>query len=292
MTPARITPGPPVDIDAALDLCERITWSHAPTLYTEIKVLPAYRRRALCAICAFVQRLAEIANGDLHPYEKLELLGAARAGIAGVGSARPDDPVLVALRDTRRRFALPLDRFDDIIDGIGAIACEVAYESFEDFVWHCRFVAGSVGRLAAPVLGSRDPAAAAVLAGDLAVAMWLIESLDNLAGCYRPVRGDGTLNTDLLNCARKRLARGLDLIAILDARGAAFVTAMASRCERLLDRSDTESSGGGRVNGHRAVPGEYPLVTARRRAGVDRRRDDLALRGAQTWTRATDRSAA
>ena len=67
--------------------------------YSAIEPLPAYRRRALCAIHAFARRVDDTAQSSLCHAEKLRLLADARAGIPREGTPRPTDPVLVALRD-------------------------------------------------------------------------------------------------------------------------------------------------------------------------------------------------
>ena len=72
---------PPVDIDAAYDVCEQITRAQARHLYSALEPLPAYRRRALCAIHAFARRVDDTAEGNLRDAEKLRLLADARAGI-------------------------------------------------------------------------------------------------------------------------------------------------------------------------------------------------------------------
>ena len=146
-------------------------------LYSAIEPLPAYRRRALCAIYAFARRVRDTADGNLHRAEKLWLLAEARAGIPHDGTPRPVDPVLVALRDVNRRFPIPLASLDDLIDGAESDVHGVTYETFEDLVQYCRQIAGSIGRLSVAVLGSRDPAAAAQLADDLGVAMQLTKIL-------------------------------------------------------------------------------------------------------------------
>jgi 15-cis-phytoene synthase len=162
-----------VDIDAAYDVCEQITQAQAHNLYSAIEPLPAYRRRALCAIYAFVRGVDDTADGNLRQGEKLWLLAEARAGIPRDGTPRPTDPVLVALRDVNRRFPIPLTSLDDLIDGAESDVRGATYDTFDDLVHYCRQVAGSVGRLSVAVVGSRDPGAAAQLADDLGVAMQL-----------------------------------------------------------------------------------------------------------------------
>ena len=70
-----------MDIEAAYDVCEQITRAQARDLYSAVEPLPAYRRRALCAIYAFVRRVDDVAQGNLRNAEKLRLLAEARAGI-------------------------------------------------------------------------------------------------------------------------------------------------------------------------------------------------------------------
>jgi phytoene synthase len=224
-----------VDIDAALDLCERLARVHAGCFYPALELLPAYRRRALCAIWAFVHRLSEIVNEDLPAAGKLELLAEARAGIPRAGSRRSADPVLVALRDTHRRFPLPSGSLDDLIDGFEALAHEDTCETFEGLVVRCRLVAGSIGRLIVAVLGSCDPAAAGALGDDLAVAIHLTELLPHLLDEHESGRAEGRLNHWRSRHTRDLFDRGLALVPLLDARGAAFVGAIVSSYERLLD---------------------------------------------------------
>jgi phytoene synthase len=184
--------GPPVDLDAALDLCERITRTKAPYLYQGIESLTAYKRRALCTIYAFAFRVHDAADGHLPRDAKLGRLAEARAGIPRDGTPPPRDAVLVALRDTNRRFRLPLSALDDLVDGAERDVHGCTYDTFYDLLGYCRQVGGSVVRLSISVLGSRDPAAAAHPADDLGVAIQLTTILQHLARdfhrgqCYLP----------------------------------------------------------------------------------------------------------
>jgi 15-cis-phytoene synthase len=254
-----LTTGPPVDIDAAYDACEQITRAQARDFYSAIETLPAYRRRALCAIYAFALRVHEIANSNVHRVEKLCLLAEARTGIPRDGAPRPVDPVLVALRDVNRRFRLPLGSLDDLIDGAKSGVYGVTYDTFEDLVGYCRQVAGSIGRLSVAVLGSRDPAAAARLADDLGVAMQLTRILRVLVDDYERGRiylpreelarfgcgaDPGAAASQALSGLiryqarrnRRWYERALSLLPLMDARGAACIVALTRSYERLLDR--------------------------------------------------------
>jgi len=251
----------PVDIDAAYDVCEQIAHVQARDRYSAIEPLPAYRRRALCAIYAFARRVDDTAHGNLRHAEKLRLLADARADVPRDGTPRRTDPVLVAFRDVSRRFPMPLASLDDLIDGAESDVHGATYDAFEDLVRYCRRIAGSIGRQSVAVLGSRDPAAAAQLADDLAVAMQLTRILRDRVEDFQ--RGRVYLprqDFDLFGCPADPLSaaprlldrlirhqarrnrdwydRGLALLPLLDARGAACVEAVASMHMRILERID------------------------------------------------------
>ncbi|HEY2436836.1 MAG TPA: squalene/phytoene synthase family protein, partial [Solirubrobacteraceae bacterium] len=273
----------PVDIDAAYDVCEQITQVHGRDRYSAVDSLPAYRRQALCAIYAFARRVDDTAHGNLRHAEKLRLLADARADIPRDGTPRPTDPVLVALRDVNRRFPISLASLDDLIDGAESDVHGATYDTFEELVQHCRQVAGSIWRLSVAVLGSRDPAATAQLADDLGVAIHLTNILRDLVRdlergrVYIP-RGD----LELFGCPADPLSttpellgrlirhqtrrnrdwydRGLALLPLLDARGAACVEAVAS-----MPHADSRA--------HRSLTDRCPARTdlpARTRESPDR----------------------
>jgi phytoene synthase len=250
-----------VDIDAAYDVCEQIAHVWAGDRYSAVQALPTYRRRALSAIYAFALRVDATAHGNLRHSEKLRLLADARADIPRDGAPRPTDPVSVALRDVSRRFPIPLTSLDDLLDGAESDVHGTTYDTFDDLVRHCRQVAGSIGRLSVAVLGSRDPAAAAQLADDLAVAIQLtiilrdhVEDFQRgrvylpredfeLFGCPAdPLSASPELLDRLIRHEVRRnrdwYDRGLALLPLLDARGAACVEAVASVHMRSLDRID------------------------------------------------------
>src|SRR5213076_1869787 len=87
------------------------------------------------------------------------------------------DPVVAALGDAARRFDLPLDALEDLVDGVEMDVHGATYPTFADLEVYCRRVAGSVGRLSVAVFGSSDRARASALADDLGVAMQLTNIL-------------------------------------------------------------------------------------------------------------------
>ena len=171
--------------------CESVTRTQAANFFYGIRLLPGERRRAMSAVYAFARRVDDIGDGTLERSEKLTRLDEqARALEAIVGDgdgagAGDVDPVLLALADARRRFALPVDALSELVEGVRMDVNGVRYESFEDLLGYCRRVAGGIGRLCLAIFGLRaqahaDPDQAERLADELGVALQLTNILRDL----------------------------------------------------------------------------------------------------------------
>ncbi|HSZ69963.1 MAG TPA: squalene/phytoene synthase family protein [Solirubrobacteraceae bacterium] len=159
--------------------CESLTRAAAGNFYYGICLLPAPKRRAMCAVYAFARRVDDIGDGELPPAEKLRRLDALGRGVAALSLSDPD-PVMAALADARERFALPADALEDLIAGVEMDVRGTTYANFAELELYCRRVAGSIGRLCLAIFGRRGAAAssqegpprsAEQLADDLGVAM-------------------------------------------------------------------------------------------------------------------------
>jgi phytoene synthase len=184
---------PQRDVAAAYAYCERITRREAANFYWGIRLLPAQRRRAMSAVYAFARRIDDIGDGTLASDEKSRLLDAESTALrglraaAGAAGAEPagvlrEDPVLSALGDAMRRFPLPLDALEELIEGVRMDVEGTRYETFEEMELYCRRVAGTIGRLCLAIFGLRagsqaELGPAAALADDLGVALQLTNIL-------------------------------------------------------------------------------------------------------------------
>ena len=152
-----------MDADEAYAQCEQITWEQARNFAYGIRLLPPGKRRALAAVYAYARRIDDIGDGDLPAGEKTAQLEAARqqvrtlvARVKGdtTGALDDTDPVLVALTDVGARFQTPLEAFEELIDGCLADVNQAKYETFDDLLYYCRCVAGSIGRLSLGIYGT------------------------------------------------------------------------------------------------------------------------------------------
>jgi len=159
-----------MDTAEAYRACEEITWSQARNFAYGIRLLPVGKRQALAALYAFARRIDDIGDGTMPPAAKLAALEEARAEVLGMTrpggvpdvpsdpAAAEDDPVLVALADTGKQFAVPMQAFGELIDGCAADVNGTFYGTFGDLLHYCRCVAGSIGRLSLGVFGAPDMA--------------------------------------------------------------------------------------------------------------------------------------
>jgi phytoene synthase len=259
----------------AYRVCELITREQARNFYYGIRLLPAAKRSALCAVYALSRRIDDIGDGDLPAAEKSTALSALRSSLREPPSS---DPVLVALADAMRRFPIPIGAFDELVDGVEMDLAGRTYDTFDDLVVYCRCVAGSVGRLSLGVFGSRDDAVAPTYADQLGIALQQTNILrdireDLISGrVYLPQQEldrfgvqlgldeqgalcdkEGNL-ANLISFAADRACRwyadGWRLMPLLDRRSGASTAAMSGIYRRLLDRisADPTSVYGGRMS--------------------------------------------
>ena len=250
-----------MELTEAYRQCERITWSQARNFAYGIRLLPPPKRRGLAVIYAFARRIDDIGDGTLPAHEKIAALEAARRQILDLTRPPADDPVLLALADVERDFPVPMAAFGELIDGCVADVRGTSYQTFDDLLYYCRCVAGSIGRLSLGIFGtSHDAAAAAELADSLGVALQLTNILrdireDQQTGrVYLPAEDLAKFDCDPATLdqpeqpgfvrlvefeaerARDWYATGWKLLALLDRRSAACTGAMAGIYRRLLDR--------------------------------------------------------
>jgi 15-cis-phytoene synthase len=298
-----------VNADEAYAQCEQITWEQARNFAYGIRLLPPEKRRALAAVYAYARRIDDIGDGDLPAGEKTAQLEAARqqvrtlvARVKGDTAAVLDDsdPVLVALTDVGGRFQVPLEAFEELIDGCLADVNQATYETFDDLLYYCRCVAGSIGRLSLGIYGATQPERQGKLADDLGVALQLTnilrdvredflnnriylpkEDLDKFGIEFAPFGEPEPFPSETMqarfanlvefeaNRAREWYGSGLRLLATIDRRSAACTGAMAGIYRRLLERIARNPHAV--LEGRMSLPGsEKALVAAQALAGFDR----------------------
>ncbi len=247
---------------------EEITRTEARNFYYGIRLLPADKRRVLCAVYALARRMDDIGDGDLPADAKTAALAGLRAELVDLPEST--DPVLVAVADAARRHPIPLDAFDELIDGVEMDVTGRHYGTFDDLVTYCRCVAGAVGRLCLGVFGSRPHPDAPRYADELGIALQQTNILRDIredlinGRIYLPqedldrfgvtlaldehgalIDEDGGLTALVRFSARRARGwyrDGLRLAPLLDWRSKASCLAMSGIYRQLLNRIEAEPS--------------------------------------------------
>jgi 15-cis-phytoene synthase len=125
--------------------------------YYSFLVLPAEKKRAFCAVYAFMRYCDDISDGAAPPADKRALLRDWRSQLdaAYAGTMGPN-PILPAFRDTARAFSIPREYFHWILDGAEMDLDVFQYETFEDLYRYCFHVASAVGLVCLQLFGFGD----------------------------------------------------------------------------------------------------------------------------------------
>jgi phytoene synthase len=189
----------------AYSVCGGIARSSARNFYYAFLVLPKAKREALCAVYAFMRRCDDLSDDPtLPPRERRSRLEAWLDAFHHAQAGEPtDDPILLALTDTQRRYQIPAEFLDqlafgtlmDVPDANGdapdqaatgqASRPTVQYRTFKDLYLYCYHVASVVGLVCIKIFGYRDPAAE-----DLAERCGIAFQLTNI---IRDVKEDAAL---------------------------------------------------------------------------------------------------
>jgi len=253
------------ELAAAYAMCERIVGTQAKNFSYGIRLLPGPKRRALSAIYAFARRVDDIGDGDLPHEAKLAGLAETRRQ-AEHPERFPEDPVLVALADTARRFPVDLGAFGELVDGCELDQVGTRYASWDELAVYCRDVAGSIGRLSLGVFNPpalhTDPKPTEELADKLGLALQLTNILRDVRedlqggrvylpqstldehGCELRLLDDGTLDPQggrlaavirhEAQRAESLYAEGLGLLPLLDWRSRGCCGALSGIYHALL----------------------------------------------------------
>jgi len=152
----------------AYSVCRGITRQRAKNFYYGFLVLPKRKRQALCAVYAFMRRCDDIADGPaLSAADRRHRLDtwmdAFHSALAGLPT---DDPILIALTDAQRRFAISIGLLDQLAFGTamdteeaaeGIPARPIQYRSFQDLERYCYNVASVVGLVCIRIFGYNNP---------------------------------------------------------------------------------------------------------------------------------------
>ncbi|HEY6301038.1 MAG TPA: presqualene diphosphate synthase HpnD [Candidatus Binatus sp.] len=145
-------------LDADYERCAQVTRRSRSSFYYAFILLPPERRRGLYAVYAFCRFIDDIAD-DESIREPALLLKRWREELERVYSGAPTRALSRALADSARRFKIPRELFEEIINGVEMDLSRKRYQTWDELRPYCYRVASALGLICIEIFGYRNPAA-------------------------------------------------------------------------------------------------------------------------------------
>ncbi len=239
---------PHAELAHADAFCRRLARRHYENFTVASAVLPAELRVHLARIYAYCRVTDDL--GDESRSDARLQIWRAEVTAALTGEAVPTHPVLLALRETVKACAIPVQPFVDLISANLQDQHVTAYASWPELEAYCRLSAAPVGRMVLAVLGIRGPRAEQ-LSDSVCIGL-------QLANFAQDVAVDARLGRRYLPA---------DDVAALGVRGA--VRALCQRAQTMLEAGcELEAMTAGRLRAQLAMYrlGGTAILDAIRRA--------------------------
>jgi phytoene synthase len=141
-------------VDAAYAFCRTITHKHGANFSVGFRFLPKVKRRAVYAAYAYCRFADDIAD---DPGENImQRLDEWQRELDAAYSGSPTHPVTIALADALQHFAIPKSAFVALLDGCRQDMVKTRYETFEELLQYCDYVASSISDISLSIFGYRS----------------------------------------------------------------------------------------------------------------------------------------
>ncbi len=163
--------------------CERVARHRAKNFYHSFRILPRDKRRAMCAVYAFMRECDDLSDEPREggPQAARIALDAWRRDLSlALDGGAPQHPLWPAFADTASRFAIPPRIFHEMIDGVSSDLQPRRIETFEELYRYCYLVASVAGLATIHIFGFQHPEAPA-LAEKCGVAFQLTNIIRDVA---------------------------------------------------------------------------------------------------------------
>lgn len=165
--------------------CENVIRENSKSFYAAFSILPREKRNSIYAIYTFC-RYADDSIDVLHSLDKLlELEDSLNKFSQG---DPPDTPLFRALEDTFRKFSVDITPFYHMIKGQKMDFNFTQPRNMEEFKKYCYYVAGSVGLMLLPIIGTENQSQLKDVALGLGEAMQVTNILRDVGEDFREGR--------------------------------------------------------------------------------------------------------
>ena len=178
--PRASTGGASPAVAAAFAECERIARTHYENFTLGSRLLPRHLRRHIAAIYAFARTADDLADEEPDSARALAGLDAWERELEACYAGAPRHPIFIALAETVREFAIPIEPFRRLLTAFRMDAVFRSPASFGDLLHYCAHSANPVGHLVLYLFGHSD-AERRARADDICTALQLTNFWQDLA---------------------------------------------------------------------------------------------------------------
>ncbi len=146
-----------IDISRGFAESRAITKKHAKSFYFASQFLPKEKRYAAYAVYAICRISDHSVDNPSLSSSPLDLEEIQNKIIAAYGEDPLDDKVLLAFRQTVKKYKIPRQYFDELIEGMYMDLDKSRYDNFKELYQYCYKVAGVVGLIMLTIFGHEHP---------------------------------------------------------------------------------------------------------------------------------------
>lgn len=143
-----------VSAEDAWAYCARLTATHYENFSVVTWLTPREHRPAFQSIYAFCRWSDDLGDEVGDPVRSLELLDWWRGELHAMYGGEARHPVMVALGETVRRYGIPIDPFEALIDAFVQDQTVTEYLTYSQLADYCTRSANPVGHLVLHVAGA------------------------------------------------------------------------------------------------------------------------------------------
>lgn len=252
-----------VTVEEAYEECKRISLNNYENFTVVSRLLPREKKKYIYALYAFSRYTDDL--GDELEEGNLEALDQWEEEVRGVFQEhKPQNSILIALRDTLESHSLTLEPFRNIIKANRMDQRKKSYQTYEELLHYCDHSANPVGRIFLAIFGYNDrrrkKLSDKTCTGLQLTNFWQDVDRDEKIGrVYLPVEDmerfgysreqleNRVYNEEFVKLmkfeverARKLLTEGMELVPLLDKRIRTDVRLFNQGGLRILDKIEEE----------------------------------------------------
>jgi 15-cis-phytoene synthase len=149
----------PRTLERSYAYCECLARSEAKNFYPAFRVLPRPKRRAMCALYAFLRVADDLSDGPGNADEKRAGLASWRQQFDRALHGEYSHSLHPALHHALRQFDVPVESLWQVLDGVEMDLTITSYSTFADLYRYCYRVASAVGLACIHIWGFQEDSA-------------------------------------------------------------------------------------------------------------------------------------